>query len=176
MYLCLHARVLLLLNTGSKNKTTSESCNKVVQHDTMIQKENSPKLIRTVTTALWLFLFVRQKPASRVSWLHNQPSFDCVLTFRLSATVSADASGWFRKPSMCSQPSERCLSVQSGVSNLLRCPRPTSARSRCLARTDGQVAAESFLLYHSILICAFLWFCWFLIVLTSDKMSDCACR
>lgn len=68
MYLCLHARVLLLLNTGSeKMVTTSKSCNKIVLNDVNDDtKREFSEVIRTVTTALWRFLFVWQnQPVGR---------------------------------------------------------------------------------------------------------------
>lgn len=126
------------------------------------------KLIRTVTTALWLFSICSAKPASRVTWLHDQPSFwlRCHVV-----SVSDRVCRRLRlvpKTLHVLSAIRRCLSVQSGVSNLPWCPCPTSAWRRCLAQTD-KLQLNPFVVSQYSSTCFFFGLCWFLIVLTSDK-------
>lgn len=117
--------------------TTSESCNKIVLtiHDT---KREFSKFIRTVTTALWLFLFVRQNQP--VEW-HGYMTSLVLIAFSRYASQSVSDCVCRRlrlvpKALHVLSAIRRCLSVHMGVSNLLRCPCPTSAWSRCLVQMD----------------------------------------
>lgn len=163
MYLCLHACVCCCWIREVKDVNNERKLQQNCTNDTWYKKRIL-KIYQDGDHCPLTFSICKAKPASRVTWLHDQPRFDCVLTLCQSVsqwvTVSADASGWFLKPSMCSLPSEgACLSTwECPISCDVLVQPVHGAAALCRWTSCNWIL----LLYHSILIRAFFFFFFFL--------------